>query len=239
MMTKIPKEQIALLVELQVKESAAAKIQSVLNALPVKIAEIASVLKTFEAAIEAQKERLAELKKVYRSFDADIRTNHERIKKREEQLRSCTTNKEYQAILKEIEEIKKASSRIEDDTIACLDTIDTVEKAVKEKEQEYVSEAEDVARQTAELEAESDVQRQSLDEILSVRVSLTEKILPALIKDYEFTKSQARGIAIVEVKECICSGCHMNIPPQMYNELHRGDELRTCPHCHRMLYVIQ
>ena len=238
-MTKIPKEQIALLIELQVKESAAAKIQSSLNALPVKISEIAVVLNTFEAAIEAQKEHLADLKKTYRSFDTDIRANHERVKKREEQLRSCTTNKEYQAILKEIEEIKKASSRMEDDTIACLEKIDAADKAVKEKEREYTDEAEAVARQTAELEAAANMQRQSLDEILSVRDSLVEKIQPPLFKDYEFIKSQARGIAIVEVKECICSGCHMNIPPQMYNELHRGDELRMCPHCHRMLYVIQ
>jgi predicted nucleic acid-binding Zn-ribbon protein len=238
-MTKISKEQIALLVELQVKETAAAKIQSALDALPVKIAEISAVLKTFEAAVEAQKEQLAELKKLYRSYDTDIRSNQERVKKREEQLRACTTNKEYQAILKEIDEIKKASSRIDDDTIACLEKIDAAENGIKEKEAEYASKAEDINRQTAELEAEANVKRQSLDEILSVRQSLIEKIVPALFKDYEFTKSQARGLAIVEVKECICSGCHMNIPPQMYNELHRGDELRICPHCHRMLYVIQ
>jgi len=238
-MTKISKEQIALLVELQVKEIAAAKIQTALDALPVKKAEIAAVLKTFEAAVEAQKEQLGELKKAYRLMDTDIRANQERVKKREEQLRACTTNKEYQAILKEIDEIKKASSRMEDETITCLEKIDAAENGVKEKEAEYASEAEDIARQTAELEAEADVKRQSLDEILSVRQSLIEKIVPALFKDYEFTKSQARGIAIVEVKECICSGCHMNIPPQMYNELHRGDELRNCPHCHRMLYVIQ
>jgi predicted nucleic acid-binding Zn-ribbon protein len=238
-MTKISKEQIALLVELQVKETAAAKIQSALDALPVKIAEIAAVLKTFEAAVEAQKEQLAELKKLYRSYDTDIRSNQERVKKREEQLRACTTNKEYQAILKEIDEIKKASSRIDDDTIACLEKIDAAENGIKEKEAEYASESEDITRQTAELEAEANVKRQSLDEILSVRQSLIEKIVPALFKDYEFTKSQARGVAIAEVKECICSGCHMNIPPQMYNELHRGDELRICPHCHRMLYVIQ
>jgi len=238
-MRKIPREQIELLIELQVKETAASKIQLVLDALPVKIAEIASVLNTFEAAIEAQKEHLAELKKLYRSFDADVRTNQERIKKREEQLRSVTTNKEYQAILKEIDEIKKASSRIEDETLACLEKIDAAESEVKEKEKEYAVEAEVVARQTADLETKSREQQQSLDELLSERNSLAEKIESSLIKDYEFIKPKARGIAIVEVKECICSGCHMNIPPQMYNELHRGDELRTCPHCHRMLYVIQ
>lgn len=238
-MKKIPKEQIALLVELQAKESAAAKIQAALDALPERISDIAAVLNQFEAAIEAQKEALATLKKTYRAFDADIRANQERVKKREFQLHSATTNKEYQALLKEIEEIRKASAGIEDETIACLEKIDLAENEVKAKEAEYASEAQDVAAQTAVLEADADVRRRDLAELLAVRDSLVEKIDPVILKDYEFIKTKARGIGIVEVKECICSGCHMNIPPQMYNELHRGDELKICPHCHRMLYVIQ
>lgn len=238
-MSKIPKEQIALLVELQEKESAAAKIQSALDALPVKVAEATAALEKFTTAIEEQKARLADLKKTYRAFDADIRSQQERVKKRQVQLHSVTTNKEYQAILKEIEEIKKASSAIEDQTIACLEEMDTVENEVREKEQDYAVEAEEVGRRTAELEAEAEAQRQVLADLLDVRDSLVKKIDPALFKDYEVIKSKARGVGIVAVKECICSGCHMNIPPQMYNELHRGDELRNCPHCHRMLYVLQ
>jgi len=238
-MNKITRDQIELLIELQEKEADAAKVQSELDGLPVKIAQIASGLKGFEETISIKKERLAELKKVYRSYDADIQANQARISKREEQLRSVTTNKEYQAILKEIEEIKKASSRIEDETIECLDKIDAAENEVAEKEKEYLVEEKDVNQQKSVLEADADSERRSLDELLAQRDAVSAKIDPELIKQYEFIKSQARGIAIVQVKDCICLGCNMNIPPQMYNELHRENELRTCPHCHRMLYVIQ
>lgn len=238
-MNKITRDQIELLVELQKKEAAADKVRSELDALPTKIEHIVSGLKEFEAAIVIKKENLSELKKVYRSYDADSQANQDRVKKREEQLRSVTTNKEYQAILKEIEEIKKASSRIEDETIECLDKIDVAENEVKEKEKEYLVEEKEVNDQKSVFEADADSERRFLDELLAQRDEISTKINPELIKQYEFVKSCARGIAIVQVKDCICMGCNMNIPPQMYNELHRENELKTCPHCHRMLYVIQ
>lgn len=238
-MTKITRDQIELLIELQEKEADASRAQSGLDELPVKIEQIVSGLKEFEDAINSKKESLAELKKVYRSYDVEIQANSARIAKREEQLRSVTTNKEYQAILKEIEEIKKADSRIEDDTLACLEKIDTAETEVQEKEEEFLAEEIEVKQQKAVFESDADSERRSLDELLAKRDEVAAKIDSELIKQYEFIKSYARDVAIVQVKDSICMGCNMNIPPQMYNELHRENELRTCPHCHRMLYVIQ
>jgi len=238
-MKKITRDQIELLIELQQQEAAIAKVQSEINELPLKIEQIVSGLKEFEEEILIKKESLSELKKVYRSYDAEIQANQARVKKREEQLRLVTTNKEYQAILKEIDEIKKLSSRIEDETIQCLENLDVAENEVKEKEEKYLTEAAAVNQQKSVFEADADSERRSLDELLAQRDDISIKIDPEMIKQYEFVKSYARGIAIVQVKDCICMGCNMNIPPQMYNELHRENELKTCPHCHRMLYVIQ
>lgn len=237
-MTKITRDQIELLVELQQKEVEAARLQSELDQIPAKTDLMTSDLKEFEEAIEAQTAALNELKKGYRSFDIQIQENQTRIKKREEQLRAVTTNKEYQAILREIAEIKKADSRIEDETLECLDKIDETAKAVKEKEETYAAEEEVVNKKKADLEAESEKQRKILNRLLSEKDSLSGKIDPDLMKKFDFIKTQARGIAIVEVTDAVCQGCNMNIPPQMYNELHKEDELRSCPHCHRMIYII-
>jgi predicted nucleic acid-binding Zn-ribbon protein len=236
-MDNITRDQIEFLVELQQKESAAAKVQMELNELPEKLIQIESGLREIEEVINLKKENLAELKKVYRNYDAEIRVNQERIKKREEQLRSVTTNKDYQAILKEISEIKKASSRLEDETLDCLDKIDAAESEIRDQEESYEAEAVEVSEKKSVLEASADSERRSLDKFSAQRDELSSKIDPELIRQYEIIKSYSRGIAIVQVIDSICSGCNMNIPPQMYNELHRENELRTCPHCHRMVYV--
>lgn len=238
MSDKISREQIELLIALQEKERAAVKVQAVLDELPGRMEEVETVLKEIEAAINEKKEHLAELKKVYRTHDAEIQTNQGRIQKREEQLRSVKTNKEYQAILKEIAEIKKASSRMEDETLTCMDQMDAVEKEIREQEEVLAAEVEEVARQKRLIEADADTERRSLDELVADQTVIAQKIDPQLIDQYEMIKSHSRGIAIVQVKESVCMGCHMNIPPQMYNELHRENEIKICPHCHRLLYVI-
>jgi len=34
----------------------------------------------------------------------------------------------------------------------------------------------------------------------------------------------------------VCSGCNVNLPPQMYNEIQRFDRIRFCPNCQRIVY---
>ena len=64
-----------------------------------------------------------------------------------------------------------------------------------------------------------------------------KKEIPAeLLRKYEQIKGAGRGIAVVAVWKEICDGCHMAIPPQMYNELQKEKALITCPNCNRIIY---
>jgi predicted nucleic acid-binding Zn-ribbon protein len=55
-----------------------------------------------------------------------------------------------------------------------------------------------------------------------------------LLRQYERLHKRI-GVAVVEAVDGKCTGCHMNLPPQQYNELMRGDKLFTCPACVRIL----
>src|SRR4030043_50165 len=39
-----------------------------------------------------------------------------------------------------------------------------------------------------------------------------------------------------EAKEEICQGCNMNIPPQLFVEIKKNEEIINCPQCRRILY---
>jgi hypothetical protein len=41
---------------------------------------------------------------------------------------------------------------------------------------------------------------------------------------------------VAPVVDAVCQGCHLNIPWQLFNELHRFDELTFCPHCRRIIF---
>jgi predicted nucleic acid-binding Zn-ribbon protein len=60
-----------------------------------------------------------------------------------------------------------------------------------------------------------------------------------MFKRYEKLREGCRGVAVVEARAGGCMGCNMQLPPQMYNNLHRGEELITCPHCQRILVLKQ
>jgi hypothetical protein len=233
------KEQIELLIDLQDKEIAAARIDAELEKIPAQISEMNAGLADIENRLEAQKASLESLKKTYRTQEADIQTNQSRIQKRESQLRSVKTNQEYRALLKEINDIKAATSGIEDNMLQCLDDIETAEKQIAELNREYRQEQGQISEKQAELEAHAESQRKVRDQLIAEREEIMQHIHTDMLKRYNFVKQQTGGLkVIVAAREAICMGCNMNIPPQLYNELHRGDELKFCPHCHRMLYVL-
>jgi predicted nucleic acid-binding Zn-ribbon protein len=56
------------------------------------------------------------------------------------------------------------------------------------------------------------------------------------LEQYKFLKGKRNGTAVAPAAEGFCQACHMQIPPQLYNELQRNDHLIACPSCHRILY---
>ncbi|MFP4226573.1 MAG: zinc ribbon domain-containing protein [Desulfobacterales bacterium] len=233
------KEQIELLIDLQGKEIAAAQIDAELKKIPAQITEMDAGLAEIEKRFEEEKASLESLKKTYRTQEADIQTHQSRIHKRESQLRSVKTNQEYRAILKEIDGIKAEASKIEDNMLQCLDDMEAAEKGIAEMSREYEQEQAQISEKKAELEAYAESQRKARDKLLAERDEIMQHIHADMLKRYDFVKRQTGGVkVIVAAREGICMGCNMNIPPQLYNELHRGDEMKFCPHCHRMLYVL-
>jgi predicted nucleic acid-binding Zn-ribbon protein len=57
-----------------------------------------------------------------------------------------------------------------------------------------------------------------------------------LLKRYSFIRERKGGVAVSPVIKGVCQACHLDIPPQQFNELIRGDKLMTCPNCIRIIY---
>jgi hypothetical protein len=77
-----------------------------------------------------------------------------------------------------------------------------------------------------------------MDQLLKAASEIENQLDPGLVEQYRQVKKRCGGIGLVQVENAVCKGCFLNIPPQMYNELHKGNELRMCPHCHRLIYVL-
>lgn len=230
------REQLALLIELQKMESTVGSITARKRDLPVQMAELETKFKEYHAGVETMREQLEGLRKRRRDKDNQLRMGQETLKRVRERLLDVKTNKEYQSILKEIETFETKNSHMEDEIISLLDELDLLEKAVKTREEELEAQCrryeEDKAKMTEELSSFAG----ELGVCARKSGELRKNISADILRKYEQIKNAARGVAVVSCWKEICNGCHMSIPPQLYNELQKSVVLVTCPNCSRIIY---
>ena len=230
-------EQIEILVQLQEIETESAGLKSAQNEVSKKLDILDNSLDEFRKSILDQESTLDALKKKYREYESSSQMNLDREKKTKEKLRAVKTNREYQSLLKEIEDVKAKTSKIEDEMIECLDRMEDVEKVITQKEDEHRQLKDQIDDEKDNIKLKAEKSRKELEKLNAEMDVVAKKIDPELLKKYLTIKDEfRRKPAVVPVQNAVCRGCNVNIPPQLYNELHRGDELRYCPNCQRIIY---
>ncbi|MCG6533618.1 MAG: C4-type zinc ribbon domain-containing protein [Syntrophales bacterium LBB04] len=230
------KEQLLLLIELQKVESEMNKINMKCRSLPEEILKLDEAFNAFQAGFEENKKKFEDIQKAHREKEEKLKKGQESIKKAKERLGDVKTNKEYQAVLKEIEGADSKNGETEDEIISVLEEVDKarVELKIKEKEMEAYR------LEYGEKRNKLDAELKSLDTVLSTSTDksgkLKKKIPAALLKQYDAIKALHKGLAVVAVWKEICAGCYMNIPPQLYIELQKSTDFYTCPNCNRIIY---
>jgi uncharacterized protein len=232
------REQIEDLVKLQQIETETVQIKSALNNVSKRLDDLDSGVKSFEKTIEGQERIINELKKQYRDHESDVQLNLEKEQKIQAKLRSVKNNKEYQALLKEVEDVRGKNSEIEDEMIEFLDLMDTTEKIIATKKDEYINIFERAKSEKENIKERAKIRKKRLAELDVETMEVSKLVAPELLKRYFIIKEQTPGgLAVVLVKDAVCHGCNVNIPPQLYNELFRCDSLRFCPNCQRIIYI--
>ena len=236
-MTAITQAQFELLISLQNIEFDKIEVQRTLNAVAARVAELEGELNTFAEGVAKEKQALQASKALYADFEDQIQTNDTLITKIEEKRRSVKTEREYQSLIKEEEQLRARKAQIEEEMIACMDQMESFEASIAAKEKELAQ-----IREQVETDIQSVRQEASTSESRHAELSRAWEQMAAAVdrrlldKFVKVKKQTSDGRALAPVKNAICMACHMNIPPQMYNELQRFDSLKLCPFCFRILY---
>jgi len=207
-----------------------------LNKLPEELKELEQEMAALEAERAGDLQELDSLQAQLREMEAEVADLEEGIKASRQRLMDIGKELELKAMLKEIAFREDQRDQKETRMLEILEQAEALRQALADKDQtlrnlkkEYDRRSTVVSGQAKELEQQ--------------RVVLTEKReslrtgLPApLLKRYEFILSRRNGSAISEVRDGVCLACHMNILPQQYNDLQKGEEIIQCPHCQRILY---
>ena len=194
------------------------------------------------AALETEKsacsQELEVLQGQLREMEAEVTDLEEGIKTSRQRLMDINKELELKAMLKEIGFREDQRDQKETRVLELLDLVEGKKQTVTEKEQALKELQKNYKRQAADVKGrleELEQQRALLEE----KRNTLKKGLPApLLKRYDFIRQRRNGSAISEVKEGVCLGCHMNILPQQFIDLQKGEDVIQCPHCQRILYWV-
>jgi predicted nucleic acid-binding Zn-ribbon protein len=204
--------------------------------------ELNGISQTLVAAREGvagMKNRAAQLENEKNELEATNKVELENIQRSETNMKEIKTNKEYQAVGREIHAARKQVAELEEQILQKITLIDDLNVEIASSEATLAELEQNTELRLAEKQAEVDKVQQDID-VDSLRRDTITKELPAnLLKRYDSLRGQRRGQAVAVAKDGYCLGCNMHLPPQLYNSLFKFDDLISCPHCQRMLVLQQ
>jgi predicted nucleic acid-binding Zn-ribbon protein len=197
-----------------------------------------------EARLDAAVEQMTTLEKQIDDNKNKIITYEEQIGSLNDQLKSIakknkeiTNEKEMKALSLE-EEIAKEKLTFANEEIERLNKVNDVKLAEKEELQVKLDEIK-TAVEAAQSEAEAELAAIDKEKgvLFKAREERTFKIDQKVLAFYEKIRRWAGNTAVVSVKKQACYGCYMKISDKTYSEVIKGDEITTCTHCGRILYL--
>lgn len=230
------KEQINNLRELQDVDLEIDRIDAAITTGDEELQEQRATIDKLQGAISEYREKLALGAERRQILESEVQEAQTLIKDRQNKMMKVQTNREYQSLLKEIEDAKNANRQREEELVRLLEQDDYLQKKDEEQSALLLGEEAGLAEQTASREAEAVKLAAKRQKMVKDREAKAKKVKADLLRKYELIRAKRDGLAMAGVNKGVCFGCYMNVPPQLYNELLREDKMHICPTCNRMLY---
>lgn len=227
--------QLEKLVQLQRAETRLKELQAGLDDVPRQRAVQEEALVAERGRLDAARAELEQSQRTRRQKEGELRALEARRDKYKGQLREVKTNKEYSAMLHEIEGVEREIRAVEDAILVELERAEGLEAAVRNEQADF-RQAEE--RHKAELARLAGQQRQ-LEEQRAVAQAERDGVatgLPGEMVERFQRVAKVRGTAVAEAKDGLCLQCHVQLRPQLFMEVKRNEELIQCPSCSRVLF---
>lgn len=171
-----------------------------------------------------------------RTLEKDLAAVQGRLARFKDQLMEVKTNREYQAMLTEIETAQREVREVEDRILERMLEADDLATAVKVAEGELRSEESAIARERAEMENRARQLEAEMERSAPARLALVAELPAAVVVLYDQVARNRRGIAVAEARDGHCAVCHVRLRPQRFNDVRRNDSIVQCDSCQRILF---
>ena len=229
--------QLQTLINLQAIDTRIAALEADAARLPKEIAAIHAAVEEAKKHVDQTKTRLDAARKDQRAKEKDLEVVQAKRSKNEARLYEVKTNKEYSAVLTEIEEIKQEKARMEEEVLVLMEAQERLTGEIREAETRFKRREGEGRGQEATLKEQLRGIETELAAVRTERKELAAQLPAPILADYDRILRARAGLALVPVaKPNFCGACRMTITPQRLQELRAQSSLIPCESCGRYLY---
>ncbi|NWF56046.1 MAG: hypothetical protein HXY45_14760 [Syntrophaceae bacterium] len=230
------RDQLEKLVVLQTIDQRVLEMEREKSQIPQSIASLEEELQREEEKLRLSKEGLEKLQKDRRKKEKDLEEEVDKVKKTEARVLEIKTNKEYQAVLKEIDNAKKLNRQREEEILEILEKLEESQKRIAQEERALEEKRQAMERRVTDLRQKESSFEKEMAGSVQQKEQKEKEITPELLSRYRMLAEKRQGIAVARVVQGVCQACNMNLRPQLYIELQKQESLILCPNCNRILF---
>jgi hypothetical protein len=190
-----------------------------------------------EARLKTDRETLAMMDKTRSELQVELRQMTQQIERSREKLARSRNERETNAAQREIEELRKLHRDREEELERLSGAADEARKSIEATDTKLKG-------VVGAVEGTQEGTMQSLEQLeanratrLKEREGIVKALPVALYRRYESIRTK-RPYAIAATHDGTCLGCHMTLPPMMFQTMMRQAAFEQCPSCRRILYYV-
>jgi len=224
------------LVELQGIDTKLKDLNDLLGDLPSKVEGLNNQEESINNSLKNNKKRLKELEVELHKGEVFISQLDDKVNTLKDQLFLVTNNKQYDALMKEVDHIKNKKSDFENQAIEYLEEKENLMNSVETMEAELEDLSNDLSKRREKLETAILNSADEKSVLEKKRQDKIDKIDLNTISVYDKVMGARGGLAVVQLEGSGCGGCGSHIPPQTIAEVRAGEGTHRCDICGRFLY---
>jgi len=235
-MTTAINEQVKILIELQQIDAQIYRLKKELATHPEQHKQMDQAFEKKKMNAKISEDELKALQVKQKQKEGDLAVREDKILKLQAQLYQLKSNKEYSTMELEIKGHKADKSVLEEEILYLLDTVDQAKISLTKAKEILSAEEKCYHEASQELKNQKTEIDKSVDELTGQRKVFLPNIDAPLLSQYERILKGLEGLALVPVIGNSCGGCHIELPPQVINEIQLHDKWIACESCARILY---
>lgn len=231
------KAELAQLIALQNADTNIRRLQTEIESIPERRAEIEKEFDQRAFEIRGLEERRDSARHERTRLEAEIFEQKQRADRADRNLMAAKKPDEYTAAIREADAARKQISAFETQVLEQMEISEQAEKDLAERAPEVEKLRGEMEASFKAFDEQAKAQQQELDQARADRERLTRELPKATSTLYNRISARIRdGIAVAEARNGACTACYMALRPQIMSEVRRGDQVITCDNCNRILY---